>query len=187
MARQNSQKFDKIISLKFSPKMTFLVHEFAQDSYELFCNIYVDLNLDTNINPDDKIIKIIQLNNIYYFFSDYDCLINLKYGDVVYVKIVDYSEHEIRQTGWNALFNYIKNIHPVKPTVIRKFIKTLPEDVIIKGMENIKGRLSIADVLRYLNVPRYRFDYQDKKSLVSHQPMPTFDDLIAEVINEQHL
>lgn len=188
MVKQKSQKSSKIISLQFSPKMTFLVHEFAQDSYELFCNIYPDLNLNISTKPDGKIIKLIQLNDIYYFCSDYEYLINLKHGDTIYIKLVDYSEYEIRQLGWNTVFGYIRNIHPVKPNVIRKFIKTLPRDIVIEGFENVRGKLSIADVLRNLNISRYSFDYQDKKTLVSsvrHQPMPKFDDLIAEVINEQ--
>lgn len=184
MAKHKSSKPPKITTLEFSSKMTFLVHESAKDSYELFCDIYSKLNLNVMADFSNKIVNVIKSGNTYYFFDDYEYFINLQDGDVIYVGLVDCYEINIKQAGWNAVFDFIKTIHPIKPDIIRAFIRALPDDVVIKDIE-YQGRLKIADVLRHLKEPRYRFDYQDKKlsALPYHRGIPTFDDLIMEVIN----
>ncbi len=185
MAAQKPQKFGKITTLKFSPKMTILTHESAKDSYELFCDIYTKLNLDNITDFSDKMVNVIKSDDIYYFFDDYEYFINLQDDDIIYARLTNGHEVNIKQAGWNAVFDFIKIIHPIKPDIIRAFIKALPDDVVIKDIE-YQGKLKIADVLRHLKEPRYRFDYQDKKLSVPphHQGMPTFDDLVIEVINE---
>lgn len=178
------QKFGKITPLTFSSKITILTHESAKDSYELFCDIYTELNLDVMTDFSNKMVNVIKSDNIYYFFDDYEYFINLQDGDVIYARLADGHEVNIKQAGWNAVFDFIKTIHPIKPDIIRAFIKALPDDVVIKDIE-YQGKLKIADVLRRLKEPRYRFDYQDKKlsALPYHRGMPTFDDLVMEVIN----
>lgn len=186
MTAQKFKKSGKITQLTFSPKMTFLIHESATGSYGLFCNIYTKLNLDNITDFSNKIVNVIKSGNIYYFFDDYEYFINLQDGDVIYARLADGHEVDIKQAGWNAVFDFIKTIHPVRPDIIRAFIEALPDDVAIKGLEYAKGKLTIADVLRYVKIPRYNFDYQDRKTpaLPHYLGMPMFDDLIAEVINE---
>ena len=186
MTNSKVTKRPKITSMQFSSKITLVVHDSAKDSYELFCDIYTKLNLDVITNFSDKIVNIIKLDDIYYFFDDYGYFINLQDGDVIYTRLADEHEENIKQAGRNAVFNFIKTIHPLKPDIIRAFIKALPDDIVIEDIGHIQGKLKIADVLRHLKEPRYRFDYQDKKlsALHYHRSMPTFEDLIMEVINE---
>lgn len=65
-------------------------------------------------------------------------------------------------------------------------IKALPDDVVIKDIGHIQGRLKLLMFYDILKKLRCRFDYQDKKSsaLPYHWSMPIFDDLVMEVINE---
>lgn len=70
MTNHKSPKLSKIITLEFLPKMTFLVHDFAKDSYELFCDIYTKLNLDVITNFSNKRVNIIKSDDVYCFFDD---------------------------------------------------------------------------------------------------------------------
>lgn len=61
MTKHKSSKPPKITTLEFSSKMTFLVHESAKDSYELFCDIYSKLNLNVMADFSNKIVNVIKV------------------------------------------------------------------------------------------------------------------------------
>lgn len=162
----------KIIS-KNSPKISLLkidkfplfVHPLASKPYLLFCDfIHYQHLTNKGMETDSRIVSLIKTQSAYYFFEDFDYMSSLMIGDVIFVRFVDYSDDEIIQSSWNALFDCLLSIKPVNPDMIRRFISAVPDKIVI---DKINGRLTIAAVLNYLGVNRAVFDYQDKKTVVT--------------------
>lgn len=183
MARQKSKTTAKILQITYTDKMGLLAHDFAKESYALFCEFYDCYHSHTStIKSENRVVKLIKHEHGYYFFDDYEYMMNVGIGDTMYVQLVDYDTDKIRQLGWQALLDYMAGIRPVSPMMIRRFIERLPDDVVI---ESIKGKITIASLLDYFAIGRHTFDYQDKKRTQApfYNGIPTFKALIKETLD----
>lgn len=114
------------------------------------------------------------------FYKDFDSALLMNVTAEIYVRKVSLPDYQIASDAWNFIYYKFLELYPVRTDIYYAIKKEIPKDV----EASLFGKLSIEKVCCDMRINRHNFNYQAKKYTQPLQ-MPTFQELIDEVINDK--
>ena len=161
----------------------FYIHPVAMPAYQIFCTHFLPvLTANHFALISDTVIDVIEQDNGYCFFDQYQTVALIDFGTQVTVRVLSVDDVDIEKYAWNYLFRLFLGISPINPILWREFSSPLPNHIFLDG---ISGRLTLANVLKLKGLKNHHYDYRYKKiNPQTPHTLPSFAELIRETCHD---